>query len=460
MAYHEFAAHRLQDETGAKMNRMLTIIKELALGVSLLTLCVASFYLAKKYSFSSNIAMTQHLTDTTQSLLEKISDPIDVVLFSTDIEHYHQAEFLLAKYQRIKKNVLLHWQVEPFPHSNDYHGPALKINLGQQHEVIDLLQTSMNELSLSQALFKLRNKANQWVVFLQGHNEPSPFENRSTDYGLLRIALKNQGLNVQTLSLTKTPFIADNTRLLVIASPKMRLLPEEEKCIAEYLFKGGSVLWLLDKDSYPQPLLSDLFHVKALPGTIVDSHGHQLGTPHPAIAIIDSYPSLPFTTPKALTAFPFSVALNSQPNSDWETQSILLTHERSWTETGSLNGAIAFEPEHQEVSGPLVLGVTLTKKHPLNAQIAQRIAIIGNSRFLSNGVIENYGNLAFGLNLIHWLGHDDALITLSQPTNTDELLQLHLFSALTIQYGFPFFVLFIAVVGLITYIRRLRCMYN
>lgn len=442
------------------MNRALTLIKEIALSISLLSLCVVSFYVAKKYSFVSNLSVTQHLSETTQSLLEKINDPIDVVLFSTDIELYHQAEFLLAKYQHIKKNIHFHWEIAPFKHSNDYHGPALKVSLGQQHEVIDLIQTPLNELSFSQTLFKLRNKAEQWIVFLQGHNEPDPFGSRTTDYGLLRIALKNQGLNVQTLSLTKTPFIADNTRLLVIASPKTGLLLQEETLIAQYLLKGGSVLWLLDKDSSPQPLLSSLFHVKALPGTIVDSHGHQLGTPHPAIAIVDNYPSLPFATPKTLTAFPFSVALNPQPNTDWETQSILLTHERSWTETGSLSGTLAFEPEHQEVAGPLILGVSLTKKHPINPETSQRIAIIGNSRFLSNGVIENYGNLAFGLNLIHWLGHDDALIALSQPTNMDELLQLHLWSALLIQYGFLLCVLCIASFGLITYIRRLRWMHE
>jgi|GEM_PF-6571370 len=432
------------------------LLKELLLGCAVLTLCITCFYVAKKYPFSSNMATTQHLSDTTVSLLNKVSEPITVVLYSTDIENYHQAEFLLAKYQNIKKNIDLFWEAEPYTHSSDYQGPALKILIGDQNVIVDLLQNPLNEHTLSQSLFTLCNIAHQWVVFLQGHNEPDPFGTSATDYGLLRVALQNQGLKVQALSLLKTPLIANNTRLLIIAAPKVGLLAQEEKLIAEYLFQGGSLLWLLDKDAHHQPFLSELFHVTALPGTIVDSHGHQLGTPHPAITIIDTYPSMPFAPPKTLTAFPFSVALSQQPNNDWDSQWLLRSHESSWTETGALSGKLAFEPEKQEVAGPLTLGLSLTKKHPLTPQTTQRDVIIGNSRFLSNGVIENYGNLAFGLNVIHWLGHGDALMTLSQPTNQDQILQMHLLTALLIQYGFPCFLLLLVAFVLITHGRRLR----
>lgn len=335
------------------------MVKELLRALMILALLVAGSFIIKKFAFSWNVAPSQVLSHTTQSLLEKLSSPIDVTLFSTDIEHYHQAEFLINKYQAINPNIQLHWQHEPYAHSNDYQGPALKVTMTEQKDIIDLLQSPLNEQTLSQTLFKLRNNANQWIVFLQGHNEPSPFGTRPADYGLLRIALGNQGFKVQTLSLTKTPVIADNTRLLVIASPKESLLPGEEKLIAEYLFQGGSLLWLLDKDMHPQPFLSDLFYVKALPGTIVDYHGHQLGTPHPGITIVDTYPSLPFAGPKSLTAFPFSVALSLNHNTAWNTQPLLLTHKESWTETGELN---------QDVSGPLTLGVCLTKSIPINCK--------------------------------------------------------------------------------------------
>ncbi len=430
--------------------------KEFLFMVILVVFCASSYVLAKKYSYSWNVAASQTLSATTSSLLETIKEPLTVTLYSHDVETYYQAQYLLTKYQAIKPDIQVHWQTVPYQHSSDYQGPALTWQMGEQQEVIDLLQAPLQEQTLTQALFKLRQQANQWIIFLQDHDEPSPFGRRSIDYRLLRTALQNQGYKIQTLSLIQNPLIADNTRLLVIASPKSKFLPQEERIIAEYLFQGGSLLWLIDQEMHAQPFLSELLQVKPLPGTIVDLHGHRLGTPHPAITIIDTYSSTPFTAPQSLTAFPFAVGLQLQPNTNWTTQPFLLTHEQTWTETGPLSGQITFEPEQGEVMGPLVLGVSLTKSHQRHPQSQQRIAIIGNSRFLSDGAIENYGNLALGLNMIHWLGHDDALLTLSQPVNQDELVQLHYTTALFIQYGFPLLVLLLVVLLGYLYFKRLN----
>lgn len=438
------------------MKTSATVGKEFIFFLMLILLCATSYVLAKKYSHSWNIAASQSLSDTTCSLLKTINEPLTATLYSHDIETYYQAQYLLTKYQVVKPDIQLHWEKVPYQHSSDYQGPALALQMGEQQEVIDLLQATLQEQTLTQALFKLRQKINQWIVFLQGHDEPSPFGTRATDYRLLRTALQNQGYKIQTLSLIQTPLIADNTRMLIIASPKSKLLPQEERIIADYLFQGGSLLWLIDNEMHAQPFLSELFQVTPLPGTIVDLHGHRLGTPHPAITIIDTYSSTPFTAPKSLTAFPFAVALQLHSNSHWTTQALLFTNEQSWTETGALSGPIAFEPEKGEVVGPLVLGVSLTKSHPLHPQSVQRIVIIGNSRFLSDGVIENYGNLALGLNMIHWLGHDDALLTLSQPVNQDELIQLHYATALFIQYGFPLCALMLVILLGYRYFKRLN----
>lgn len=432
------------------------LIRECILILLLMIAGIACYWLAKKYPFTHNLAHSQALSETTSSLLSSIPEAIQLSLFSTDAQTYHQAQLLVTKYQESNAHITLTWQAEPYAHSSDYQGPALLVTLGEKHHILDLLKHSLNEQTLTQTLFKLHNQRNQWVAFLQGHNEPDPFGSSATDYSLFRIALQNQGLNLQTLNLTQTPFIAQNTRLLIIASPKMALLPLEEQLINDYVSQGGSLLWLIDNEMHAQPFLSSLFHVSRLPGTIVDLHGHHLGTPHPAITIVDSYPRLPFTAPKSLTAFPFSVGLKQQSPSPWKTEPLLITDEKSWTETGPLTGMLQFDPEKQEVMGPLVLGLSLTKPHPIQVDATQRISIIGNCRFLSNGVIENYGNLAFGLNMIHWLGHDDYLVTLTQPTNTDEMVQIHLFTALWLQYGLPLLILLGIGAVILNHRRRLR----
>ncbi|HRE30561.1 MAG TPA: Gldg family protein, partial [Candidatus Berkiella sp.] len=331
---------------------LLNISKTLCKLCLLIGLFTSIHLVTNQYRYSWSMTATQKLSPTTLSLLEKISKPIEIDLYSNDVDNYRQAQFLITQYQSAKPNIMLHWNNKPYSFSNDYQSAALLVKIDGHQEVIDLLKNPLNEQALSQSLFKLCNKANEWIVFLQGHNEPSPFNVQATDYSLLRVALQNQGFQTQTLSLINTPLIADNTRLLIIAAPKNNLLPEEEKLILQYLLQGGNLLWLIDNNMHPLPFLSEFFQVTPLPGTIVDLHGYRLGTPHPAITIIDNYPQSPFATPKSLTAFPYAVALKSSPLANWSSQSLLVTHEQTWTETDSLIESIAFEPEKNEVAGP------------------------------------------------------------------------------------------------------------
>lgn len=388
------------------------------------------------------------LTPTTQSLLKQFDKPIKLDLYTQEVELYHQAETLIKRYQFIQPQIQFQWHPQSF--IGRQVSSVMMVSYGEQQESIDLSH-SLKEYQLTQALFKLQRKHNQWVVFLQGHQEPDPFSKENKDFQLLRMALQNQGLKIQRLNLALTPVIPHNTQVLIVASPKSQLLPTEQQLILDYVKKGGNLLWLIDPNSVAIPALSEYLGVQPLAGTIVDLHGQKLGTPHPAITIIDQYPDLPFAMPKTLSAFPWAVALQQTARPLWQTQPILQTNEATWTETQSLNGDIAFNPEQQEVSGPLLLGIGLTR---WQGQETQRVTVIGNSRFLSNGAIENYGNLALGLNIVNWLAHDDILVQVEQPMIKDAFLHIHLATALWIKYGLALLNLLALLILLIFFYRR------
>jgi hypothetical protein len=229
---------------------------------------------------------------------------------------------------------------------------------------------------------------------------------------------------------------------------------QEEILLRHYISSGKDVLWLIDPDAKRLSFLETLLGISPLPGTIVDLHGQKLGTPHPAITLIEQYPALPFTAPSLLSAYPWSSALKINASS-FEVSPLLLTHGSTWTETSPLTGSISFNPEKNEKAGPLLLGLRLTRTSSKFSQ-EQRIAVIGNSRFLSNGVIQNYGNLAFGLNLINWLNHDDLLLTLAQPVSTDSFAHIHLTTARLIQYGFPSLGAFMMFIVFLYSLKRSR----
>lgn len=425
--------------------------KEFILVTSLILAIVAIYTTALKFPYFQDLTQRHTLSKTTQSILTQCKHPVELTLYSQNIDTHHQIKILIEHYQLFNSNIQFHWEPHAFNEENGSF-QALVVQYGDQQKIINLDIVNLDENQLTSALFKLHRKSNQWVVFLQGHDEPSPFASSNRDYQLFRLALENQGLKVQQLNLHTTPFIPENTQVLIIAAPKSTLMPKEEELIANFIANGKDVLWLIDPHSPAMPLLNNLFEISPLPGTIVDLHGQHLGTPHPAITIIDQYPLLPFQAPQTLSAFPWSVALSQYKHHTWQSQPLLITHELTWTHIGDLNGKIAFDPE-KEVAGPLLLGLSLTRTI---ANQQQRVVIIGNSRFLSNGAIENYGNLAFGLGLLNWLNHDDMLIEITHPVSQDTMIQIHLPAALAIQYGFPLLPVIIFIISMIFFYLRSR----
>lgn len=422
----------------------------LALTTSLL------YWATVTHPWQKDLSTPLALSPTTQSLLQAFKAPIRMTLYSEAGKHY-SIRPLMQSYQQAAgaEGLKFEWQ-KPDPHHS--HQDAFVIQYQDQQTVLDLKHAVINENSVTQALFALQRKSNHWIVFLQGHGEPAPFGEKGGDFRLWTRALENQGLKMQRLDLRKTSCIPENTQLLVIASSPSAWLPQEESQIADYIRSGKDLLWLIDPKNPPQPVLSELLGIFPLPGTVVDLHGQRLGTPHPAITLIEQFEALPFDAPRSLSALPFACALKIQANNVFASQftvnPLLKSDPLSWTETGSLSGPIAFDPEQQEVAGPLLLAVSLTRRLGEAQTQEQRIAVIGNSRFLGNGAIENYGNLAFGLNLVNWLGHDDQLISLKQPVDQDQLLQVHRPLAYFLKWGAPLIGVGLGGFALIHFWRR------
>ena len=66
----------------------------------------------------------------------------------------------------------------------------------------------------------------------------------------------------------------------------------------------------------------------------------------------------------------------------------------------------------------------------------QRVAVFGDGDFVSNSFIANGGNLELGMNLVNWLGADDAYINVPTSTAPDLKLNLSQTSQLAIALGF------------------------
>jgi ABC-type uncharacterized transport system involved in gliding motility auxiliary subunit len=315
---------------------------------------------------------------------------------------------------------------------------------GRSEEIIE-----PSESAITNALQRLAHAKEQHIVFLEGHGERSPKSQANFDLGQFGAELERKGLGITLLNLANNPDIPDNTDVLVVAGPRVNLLPGEVAKIQDYVKHGGNLWWLADPgDLHGLAPLAQQLGLKFLPGIVVDASTQVLGIDDPTFALVADYPPHPINQGfTAVTMFPMSSALDKEGESAFKRTPFLSTVRRSWTEIGPIEGKIKFEAEKGEKEGPLTIGYALTKakgaakpedgKLPEQAS-EQRIVVIGDGDFLANTYLGNGGNLNLGLNIVHWLSQNEEFINLPAKTAVDKSLNLSNIASVAIAAGFLF----------------------
>jgi ABC-type uncharacterized transport system involved in gliding motility auxiliary subunit len=231
------------------------------------------------------------------------------------------------------------------------------------------------------------------------------------------------------LNLVQSSSIPDNTDVLILASPKVPMLPGEIELLREYLERGGNLLWLADPEQAVDglELLEDQLPIEFLPGIIVDPNSQLMGLDRVDFALVGEYPRHPITQNlSSLSVFPQAQAIEFSGDELWQLQVFLQSDEHSWNETGELRGEIFKGDDEDESSGPLNIGLTLARsiQGDDGELFEQRVVIIGDADFVSNRYLGNGSNLDIGLNLVNWLSHDDKLIAINPRPAPDTRLEL------------------------------------
>jgi ABC-type uncharacterized transport system involved in gliding motility auxiliary subunit len=216
-----------------------------------------------------------------------------------------------------------------------------------------------------------------------------------------------------------------NTHLAVISTPQIPLFPGEAERIADYLNRGGNLLWLLD----PGPLnglevLADQLGVGLLPGTVVDAGAAAFGLDTPAVAVVSEYPDDPLA--EGLTApalLPGAQAFETRVAPGWTLASYLTSGKDSWNETGRIQGDVDRDEIVGEQAGPLPVVLALTRELEGGGR-AQRVLVVGDGDFLSNAQLGAQGNGALAVQLLRWLSGEAGLLPLPARPDPAEGLEL------------------------------------
>lgn len=319
----------------------------------------------------------------------------------------------------------------------------------------------LDEATLTNALLRLGRDDERWVVFLTGHGERDPLGSGNHDLGDFGERLVQRGVRVQTLNLARSPRVPDNVDLLVIAGPQSRYLPGELALVEQYIDAGRNLLWLAEPDTgIDLAELAAMLGIERLPGVVVDARAQPLGTDTPDFAVVTNYADHPVTEGfDATTLFPQAAALEPTGERGWRYRALARTGAGSWTETGPIDGRIAFDPDADEAAGPLTVAWAATRGTPdgHDGPAGQRIGIVGDGDFLSNAYLGNGGNQDFGIRLVHWLVGDDARVRITPDRPADIEIQLSNVALGIVGFGFLLIVpIALLAAGIIIWWRRRR----
>ena len=409
------------------------------------------------------------LSHASQEILDRMDGPVEITAYAREDAALRQAiEKVVGRYQRLKTDITLHF-VNPDAVPDEVRNAGVSVNgelLLRYQGRTEHVKTGTEE-EFTNALQRLVRGSEHWLVFLEGHGERDPHGTAKHDLKLWTSQLATRGFKIQPLNLATVQVIPSNTKVLIIASPTVDLLPGEIALIVEYLLRGGNILWLADPGGlHGLEPFADQLNIKIPTGMIIDFSGSLLGIEDPTIVLNtpSMYPQHPITKAFNLTTFfptitSVLVEKQEKDQAPWIKSSLLVSGDHTWLETGVLEGEVEYN-EGSDTLGPLDVGISLERTldnefDDDSGSIQQRIIVVGDGDFLSNAYVGNSGNLDLGVRLINWLSSDDDFINIPVKTVNDAHLEFPAYATWIIGFGFILVLpLFFLGTGLTIWWRR------
>jgi ABC-type uncharacterized transport system involved in gliding motility auxiliary subunit len=189
------------------------------------------------------------LSDQTQKVLDGLPAPVHVSAFMNPDERGAAAvENLLKNYEASSGGKLTWETIDPVTNL----GMAQQFGIRNYNTVVFQMgdkrqdSTGLTESDFTSALIKLTASVQPKVYFLTGHGEKSPDAQTQDSYSQMKRNLTTENYQVDTLNLVTQGSVPDDAAVLIIASPRNPLLPEEVRAINDYLDRAGHLFLMVD----------------------------------------------------------------------------------------------------------------------------------------------------------------------------------------------------------------------
>ncbi len=425
-----------------------------ALSIVVTIFIVLCGWFAQRYSIAVDMTANKRhsLTLQTQNTLAAVTEPVSIIaVLGPSKEQRDAVTALVDRYKALQPDISLEFinpETDP-ARARDLNiesGGELIVSNSQREQRLRRL----SERALTNALRQLNREGDRKIVFVVGHEERTPDGEANSDWKSSAAQLAQIGIVSETLSLVTDPRIDTDIDLLVIAAPTRPYFPGEIASVLEYIGQGGNLLWIAEHQTDTEGgtnlnSLSLEFGVDILPGQVIDTASQAVANDSPTFVILDNHPNHQINSNlSSPILLPGAKALGITPLAGQSILPLVLTPESSWTETGALEGEVRFDEGSNEVSGPLILGVTIERDI---SNVKQRIAVLGDADFASNQFVGNGSNQAFLESLVLWLAGDDQALEFVTQAAPDTQLNLSSTAIVVLSglflLGIPLLLLFV-----------------
>jgi gliding motility-associatede transport system auxiliary component len=474
-------------ETAASMSRRQTRLSTIAFTsvIVVLGLLIAINYLSsrrnKRWDLTANQAYS--LSPQSRQILDKLDAPLKIRVFDKPTE-FDRFRDRLSEYEYVSKKVSVEYidadkqPVLANQNQVQQYGTVVFDYKGKTERV-----TSSEEGQLTNGLIKLITGKERKVYFLQGHGEKDTAGSERGGYSAIAAALASENFKVDNLVLLQQQTVPADATIVVVAGPTTDVFPPELEALRKYLQGGGKILLLLDpSDKADAPPLANLiafakeYGIDVGNNIVIDASGvgRLIGT-DVSVPVAAKYPTHAITENfRLLTAYPLarSVTAVSGGVSGHTAQNFIESSANSWGETDLADlfkSGKVDNDKTKDMQGPVMLGAAMQetvggatpppaagkdqKDQPPRPEM--RLAVIGDSDFVSNSALGIQGNRDLFLNVMNWLAQQENLISIRPKDPDDRRITLTDYQ----QKGVMFFALLglpvvIFGLGVYSWVRR------
>ena len=430
--------------------------------------------------FSLKVDLTDNklyeLSALTYEVASGLEEPVVITVFSSELDYPVMIKEILARYDGLSDKIVVKYK-------DPYENPVLVDSFRQKGYSItenDILVNGMSKLkqlkiddlyifnaaktevkalkaeqAITSAILYTNSETTLNVKFTDGHGErPST--------GLMRVFLENN-FDLKRVALDVVG-IAEDTDLLVIATPERDFQDVEVGMIGDYLERGGKLLVFIEPAEKELPHLEGLlakWGIELGSEVVFESKAYLSNNPINIVPMYAPHPINSYFADKRL--FLVSPATRALQKSSWneyelDVMPVLTSSPESYGKVGKEFDSTV--QEDGDVKGPFILAMSSERKVEYNDDEHEaKVLVVGSKNFYGDDVLgrSSYANSDFLVQSINWLIEKDSSISI--PTKNIQPDPINILPDTVWMIGIIFIgiiPILIIVIGVVVCIRRKR----